>query len=242
MIEYTLLNVLMVELKIYYCPDKFYGPSKFGQYDGVKNRAPFTLWATQFSFTLSDENRKYSHMIDIHVILRAVRFNAHACMCMNMSTMSCLFTWRKCARICIYACRYRLDRRTQYTLCKLFFSRWLPRSKCCSSKTWFMCTLCACYLVDCSNGTMDNTAAVVLLYRRVTGSAPSNAPLKTLPMSSKSYNCVTFRSIKYLLSTFPLYTPHCNMILSIQKCCLLLTGVSTESQKHTSVPQTKRLI
>ena len=36
------LNVLMVGLKMYeYCgPDKFNGPSKFGQYDGVKNRAP----------------------------------------------------------------------------------------------------------------------------------------------------------------------------------------------------------
>ena len=30
----------MVELKIYCGPHKFYGPSKFGQYDGVKNRAP----------------------------------------------------------------------------------------------------------------------------------------------------------------------------------------------------------
>ena len=30
------------------------------------------------------------------------------------------------------------------------------------------------------------------------------------------------------------------MILSKQKCCLLLTGVSTESQKRTSVLQTKR--
>ena len=32
------------------------------------------------------------------------------------------------------------------------------------------------------------------------------------------------------------------MILSKQKCCLLLAGVSTESQKRTSVPQTKRVI
>ena len=106
-----------------------------------------------------------------------LRFNAHACMYMHISTMSCLSTWRNCARIRIYACRSRFERRTQYTLCKLFF-RWLPRSKCCSSKTWFMCTLCTCYLVDCSTGTMDNTAAVILLYRQVTGSAPSNAPLK----------------------------------------------------------------
>ena len=40
-----------------------------------------------------------------------------------------------------------------------------------------MCTLCACYLVDCSNGTKGNTATVILLYRQVTGSAPSNVPL-----------------------------------------------------------------
>ena len=66
--------------------------------------------------------------------------------------------------------------------------------------------------------------------------------LKTLPRSSKSCDCVTFRVLRYLLSTFPLYTPHCHMILSKQKCCLLLTGVSTESQKRTSVLQTKRAL
>ena len=62
-------------------------------------------------------------------------------------------------------------------------------------------------------------------------------PLKTLPMSSKSCDCVTFRVLKYLLSTFLLYTPHCHMILSKQKCCLWSTGVSTESKKRTSVRQ-----
>ena len=60
-------------------------------------------------------------------------------------------------------------------------------------------------------------------------------PLKTLPRSSKSCDCVTFRVLKYLLSTFLLYTPHCHMILSKQKCCLWSTGVSTESQNLTSV-------
>ena len=40
MIEYTLLNILISELKIYCGPDKFYGWSKFGQYDEVNNRAP----------------------------------------------------------------------------------------------------------------------------------------------------------------------------------------------------------
>ena len=60
-------------------------------------------------------------------------------------------------------------------------------------------------------------------------------PLKPLPISSKSCDCVTFRVLKYLLSTFLRYTPHCHMILSKQKCCLWSTGVSTESQNHTSV-------
>ena len=62
-------------------------------------------------------------------------------------------------------------------------------------------------------------------------------PLKTPPRSSKSCDCVTFGVLRYLLSTFLLYTPHCHMILSKQKCCLLSTGVSTESQKRTSVLQ-----
>ena len=43
------------------------------------------------------------------------------------------------------------------------------------------------------------------------------------------------RVLKYLLSTFLLYTPHCHMIWSKQKCCLWSTGVSTESQNLTSV-------
>ena len=43
MIEYTLLNVLMLELKVYCGPDKFYGRSNVGQYDKEKNLAPFTF-------------------------------------------------------------------------------------------------------------------------------------------------------------------------------------------------------
>ena len=41
MIEYTLLNILISELKIYCGPDRFYGWSKFGQYDEVNDRAPY---------------------------------------------------------------------------------------------------------------------------------------------------------------------------------------------------------
>ena len=40
MIEYTLLNVLILKLKICCCRDKFDERSKFGQYDEVKNHAP----------------------------------------------------------------------------------------------------------------------------------------------------------------------------------------------------------
>ena len=49
------------------------------------------------------------------------------------------------------------------------------------------------------------------------------SPLKTLPRSSKSCDCLTVRVLKYLILTFLLYTPHCHMILSKQKCCLLST-------------------
>ena len=40
MIEYTLLNVLILQMNIYCCRDKFYERSKFGQYDEAKNDAP----------------------------------------------------------------------------------------------------------------------------------------------------------------------------------------------------------
>ena len=51
MIEYTLMNVLILELKIYCGPDKFYGRSKFGHYDEVKDRAPYIIWEYEKTFT-----------------------------------------------------------------------------------------------------------------------------------------------------------------------------------------------
>ena len=39
------MNVLILELKIYCGPDKFCGRSKFGQYDEVKDRAPYHILA-----------------------------------------------------------------------------------------------------------------------------------------------------------------------------------------------------
>ena len=47
MIEYTLLNVLILELKIYGGPGTLYERSKFGQYDEVKNRAPYQEFPSQ---------------------------------------------------------------------------------------------------------------------------------------------------------------------------------------------------
>ena len=56
MIEYTLLHVLILELKIYCGPDKFYGRSKFGQYDEVKNRVTFYNMTLTVTFDLLLKN------------------------------------------------------------------------------------------------------------------------------------------------------------------------------------------
>ena len=64
--------------------------------------------------------------------------------------------------------------------------------------------------------------------------------IKTLPKSSKSCGCKTFRVLKYLRSIFLHYTQPFHMILSRKKCSLLLNCVSIESQKRTSVLQIRR--
>ena len=62
--------------------------------------------------------------------------------------------------------------------------------------------LCALYvhvtLVDCSNGTMDNTAAVMLLYRQVTGSAPYNAPLTSVCCNTREPMICSNIILKYI--------------------------------------------
>ena len=57
-------------------------------------------------------------------------------------------------------------------------------------------------------------------------------PLKTLPRSSKSCDCVTFRVFQYLLSTFLLYTPHWHMILSKQVLSLVNWCFNRESKTY----------
>ena len=43
MIEYTILNELIIKLKVYCSSDRFYGQSKFRQYDKENNWAPWPL-------------------------------------------------------------------------------------------------------------------------------------------------------------------------------------------------------
>ena len=67
MIEYTLLNVLILELKIYCGPDRFYGRSKFGRNDEVKNRDPFTPVILPATVWLNDMSRN----CEMHDILNS---------------------------------------------------------------------------------------------------------------------------------------------------------------------------
>ena len=106
-----------------------------------------------------------------------------------------------------------------------FKSRFISNSSHCST------TILSKHIASALTAVKDH----VIKY---SGTAFSNSNLnhfwsiKTLPRSSKSYDCVTFRVLRYILSTFPLYIPHCHMILSKQKCCPVLTGVSTESKTY----------
>ena len=52
------MNILILELKIYCGPDKFYGRSNFGQYDEVNDRAPLP---TNLSFDLESFNELGSY-------------------------------------------------------------------------------------------------------------------------------------------------------------------------------------
>ena len=90
-----------------------------------------------------------------------------------------------------------------------------------------------------SNFTAAHTAVKVHVMKYSETAFISNVyyfwSIKTLPRSLKSCDCVTFRVLKYLLSTFLLFKPHCHMKLSKQTCCLWSTYVSTESQNLTSL-------
>ena len=71
MIEYTQLNVFISELKVYCSPDKFYGRSKFGQYDKEKNRFPLrNAW----------NRHSGSVMVDTGILLSNMKSPSHECL------------------------------------------------------------------------------------------------------------------------------------------------------------------
>ena len=195
MIENTLLNVLISEFKIYCGPDKFYGQSKFGQFDVVKNRAPYTYVPTQLT----------KDRLRVHHINTLTKINV------------------------------KIDK------CELPTFYWLPKLHKRPYKSRFISNSSHCSTTILSKHITSALTAVKDHVMKYSATAFSNSnvnyfwSIKTIPMSSKSCDCVTLRVLKYLLSIFLLFTPHCNMILSKQKCCLWSTGVSTESQNFTSV-------
>ena len=120
--------------------------------------------------------------------------------------------------------------------CELPTFYWLPKlhkrpykSRFISNSSHCSTTILSKHITSALTAVKDHVMNIAIVMSIIFG------PLKTLPRSSKSCDCVTFRVLKYLLSTFLLYTPHCHMIWSKQKCCLWSTGVSTESQNLTSV-------
>ena len=123
--------------------------------------------------------------------------------------------------------------------CELPTFYWLPKLHKRPYKSRFLSNSSHCSTTILSKHITSALTAVKDHFIKYSETAFSNSQLfwsiKILLRSLKSCDCVTFGVLRYLLSIFLLYTPHCHMTLSKQKCCLLLTGVSTESQKRTSV-------
>ena len=120
--------------------------------------------------------------------------------------------------------------------CELPTFYWLPKLHKRPYKSRFISNSSQCSTTILSKHITSALTAVKDHVMKYSETALSNSnvnycwSIKTLPRSSKSCDYVTFRVLMYLLSTFQLYTPHCHMILSKQKCCLWSTDVSTESQ------------
>ena len=106
--------------------------------------------------------------------------------------------------------------------CRSYTSRFISNSSHCST------TILSKHITSALTVVKDN---VIKFSETAFGNSNVNYvwSINNLPRSSKSSDYVTFTVLKYLLSTFRLYTPNYHMIVSKQKCCPLLTGVSTES-------------
>ena len=120
--------------------------------------------------------------------------------------------------------------------CELPIFYWLPKLHTRPYKSRFISNSSHCSTTILSKHISSALTAVKDHFMKYSETAFSNSnvnyfwSMKHSLKSSKSCDCVTFTVLKYILSMFLLYTPHCHMILSKQKCCLWSTGVSTENQ------------
>ena len=111
---------------------------------------------------------------------------------------------------------------------------WLPKLHKNPYKSRFISNYSHCSPTILSKHMTSALTAVKDHVTKYSETAFSNSNVKYL------WSIKNSQVLKYLLSIFQLYTHPCHMILSKQKCCLLLNGVSTESQKLTSVRQIRR--
>ena len=81
------------------------------------------------------------------------------------------------AHVYMYTC-FRCAR-NRYIM-QIHFAELLPRSKCYSSKTCLMCTICTFKSVRCSNGTMNNTSTLILFISMVNIFASLGVPLNSV--------------------------------------------------------------
>ena len=153
-----------------------------------------------------------------------------------------LLSWRKTNFLCIISIPSpKSNINVKIDKCELPTFYWLPKLHKRPYNSRFISNSSHCSTTFLSKHITSALTAVKYHVIKYSETAFSNCNvnyfwiIKTLPRSSKSCDYVIFRVLKYLLSTFLLYTPHCHMILLKQKCCLWSTGVSTESQKLTSV-------
>ena len=103
--------------------------------------------------------------------------------------------------------------------CELPTFYWLPKLHKCPYKSRFISnsshistTILSKHITSALTAVKDH----VIKYSETAfsnGNVNFFCPLQTLPRSSKSCDYVIFGVLRYLLSTFLLYTPHCHMIL-----------------------------
>ena len=125
--------------------------------------------------------------------------------------------------------------------CELPTFYWLPKLHKRPYKSRFISNSIHCSTTILSTHITSALTAVKDHVMKYSETAFSNSnvnyfwSIKSPSDAMEKCDCVTFRVLKYLLSTFLRYTRHCHMILSKQKCYLWSTGVSTENQNLTSV-------